>query len=189
MARREERPRASALRPLALLRSTGADLPFADLRAAHPGVALESHFWRFADHVAGRVVLAVCTSCRDAGGRSWASVAVAAWAGAGRTAVVAATFDDVAGIDEIRDEVGEISEVLRDPARFGRLYVAETALTQTGIKADARCALHPRDAGALLTALANGLGAGLPTPDLPPEAARFAAAAAADSARSVPAGA
>jgi Fe-S-cluster-containing dehydrogenase component/anaerobic selenocysteine-containing dehydrogenase len=68
----------------------------------------------------------------------------------------------------------------RDPARFGRLYVAETALTQTGIKADARCALHPRDAGALLAALANALGAALPAPDLPQEAARFAAAAAAD---------
>ena len=47
----------------------------------------------------------------------------------------------------------------RDPARFGRLYVAETALTQSGIKADARCALHPRNAGALLAAVANGLGA------------------------------
>ncbi|MBE7248459.1 MAG: 4Fe-4S dicluster domain-containing protein, partial [Actinomycetospora chiangmaiensis] len=68
----------------------------------------------------------------------------------------------------------------RDPARFGRLYVAETALTQTGIKADARCALHPRDAAGLLAALANAFGANLPAPDLPAEAARFAAAAAAD---------
>lgn len=30
-------------------------------------------------------------------------------------------FDDVAGIDEIRGEVGEIVEVLRDPARFERV--------------------------------------------------------------------
>ena len=68
----------------------------------------------------------------------------------------------------------------RDSARFGRIYVAETALTQTGIKADARYALHPHHAGALLAALANHLGAALPAPDLPPEAARFAAAAASD---------
>ncbi|MGU3668360.1 4Fe-4S dicluster domain-containing protein [Methylobacterium sp. A49B] len=68
----------------------------------------------------------------------------------------------------------------QDPVRFGRLYVAETALTQTGIKADARCALHPADAAGLLATLASSLGANLPVPDLPPEAARFATAAAAD---------
>lgn len=71
----------------------------------------------------------------------------------------------------------------RDPSRFGRLYVAETALTQSGIKADARHALHPCDAAGLLAAIANGLGAGLPAPDLPPETARFARAAAADLAK------
>ncbi|MBE7196641.1 MAG: 4Fe-4S ferredoxin, partial [Parafilimonas terrae] len=71
----------------------------------------------------------------------------------------------------------------RDPARFGRLYVAETALSQSGIKADARHALHPRDAAGLIARVANRLGAGLPTPDLPPEAARFAEAAATDLTR------
>ena len=32
-----------------------------------------------------------------------------------------ATFADVAGVDEIRDEVGEIADVLRDPARYERV--------------------------------------------------------------------
>lgn len=68
----------------------------------------------------------------------------------------------------------------RDPARFGRLYVAETALTQSGIKADARYALTPRDATGLLALVANELGAGLPVPDLPAEAVRFARGAVAD---------
>ena len=68
----------------------------------------------------------------------------------------------------------------RDTVRFGRLYVAETALTQSGIKADARCALHPRDAAGLLVAVANELGAGLPASEPPGGAVRFARAAAAD---------
>ena len=33
-------------------------------------------------------------------------------------------FSDVAGIDEIRDDVGEIADVLRDPARFERVGAA-----------------------------------------------------------------
>lgn len=86
------------------------------------------------------------------------------------------------GPDQIRFSRA-FMERRRDPARFGRLYVAETALTQSGIKADARHALSPRDAGGLLAAIANGLGAGLPVPDLPPETARFAHAVAADLTR------
>ncbi len=83
------------------------------------------------------------------------------------------------GADQIRFARAFIDR-RRDPARFGRLYVAETALTQSGIKADARYALTPRDAAGLLALVANGLGAGLPVPDLPAEAARFARAASAD---------
>ena len=67
----------------------------------------------------------------------------------------------------------------RDTARFGRLYVAEAALTLTGVKADARRAVHPFDQPAILTIVANALGAGLPAPALS-EATRLFAQAAAD---------
>lgn len=72
------------------------------------------------------------------------------------------------------------AERRRDPGRFGRLYVAESALTQTGIKADARRALPPHAQAALLVACANALGAGLPAPDASEAVRRFAEAVAAD---------
>ncbi|WP_132254871.1 4Fe-4S dicluster domain-containing protein [Methylobacterium segetis] len=83
------------------------------------------------------------------------------------------------GPDQIRFAAA-FAERRRDPARFGRLYVAEAAPTLTGIKADHRRALHPRDWAGLLVQVANGLGAGLPAPGLGAEALRFAEAAAAD---------
>lgn len=83
------------------------------------------------------------------------------------------------GPDQIRF-ASAFAERRRDPARFGRLYVAESALTLTGIKADARRALHPRDAAGLLASVANALGAGLPALELPAAAQRFAEAAAAE---------
>ncbi|MGX5774849.1 4Fe-4S dicluster domain-containing protein [Methylorubrum zatmanii] len=83
------------------------------------------------------------------------------------------------GPDQIRF-ARAFSERRRDPARFGRLYVAEAALTLTGIKADARRALHPFDQPTLLTAIANALGAGLSAPELPEEARRLARVAADD---------
>ncbi|AWN43094.1 4Fe-4S dicluster domain-containing protein [Methylobacterium durans] len=83
------------------------------------------------------------------------------------------------GPDQIR-LAAAFAERRRDPARFGRLYVAEAAPTLTGIKADARRALHPRDWPGLLAQVANALGAGLPAPDLTDGARRFAEAAAAD---------
>ncbi|MBB2961092.1 4Fe-4S dicluster domain-containing protein [Methylobacterium sp. R2-1] len=82
------------------------------------------------------------------------------------------------GPDQIRFSNALISR-RRDTARFGRLYVAEAALTLTGVKADARRAVHPLDQPAVLTVVANTLGAGLPVPELP-EAARLFAQAAAD---------
>ena len=68
----------------------------------------------------------------------------------------------------------------RDRARFGRLYVAEAALTLTGVKADARRAVHPFDQPAVLATVANVLGAGLPGPELPEAVRQFARAAADD---------
>lgn len=66
------------------------------------------------------------------------------------------------------------------PLRFMRCYVAESAPTQTGVKADHRIALHPNTISDIAVALANSLGAGLPAPQLPPAAARFMSACASD---------
>src|SRR5690349_21277847 len=55
------------------LRSTGADLPFADLRRAH-GTAFEGYYWRFAG--AGWSVCAIAGVCKDATG-TWAMVTLA----------------------------------------------------------------------------------------------------------------
>jgi len=41
-----------------------------------------------------------------------------------RPVVTTATFADVAGVDEIRDEVGEIADVLRNPERYQRVGAA-----------------------------------------------------------------
>lgn len=84
-----------------------------------------------------------------------------------------------AGPDQIRLSRA-FAERRRDPARFGRLYVAEAALTLTGIKADARRAVHPLDQPAVLALIADALGAGLPVPELPEEVRRFARGAADD---------
>ena len=83
------------------------------------------------------------------------------------------------GPDQIRFSNAFMSR-RRDPARFGRLYVAEAALTPTGVKADVRRAVHPGDQPAVLAEVANALGAGLPAPELPEAARLFAQAAAAD---------
>ncbi|TGD94839.1 4Fe-4S dicluster domain-containing protein [Methylobacterium nonmethylotrophicum] len=77
------------------------------------------------------------------------------------------------GPDQIRLS-GALMERRRDPSRFGRLFVAESLPTLTGIKADERCALPPAATSALLAHLANGFGAGLPDPGLPEAARRFA---------------
>ncbi|UFN46931.1 4Fe-4S dicluster domain-containing protein [Roseomonas sp. OT10] len=61
-----------------------------------------------------------------------------------------------------------------------RLYAAEPVMSATGAKADRRLAAPPGLVRDLAVALAARLGAGLPAPDLPPEAARFLDAATAD---------
>lgn len=57
-------------------RALGADLPFGDPRAAHPGVAMEGYFWRFTDARSGRVVVGLCGVSRADDGR-WANVSLA----------------------------------------------------------------------------------------------------------------
>lgn len=59
-------------------RATGADLPFGDLRRAHPGVAMEGYFWRITDPASGRVVIALCGVNQGPRG-SWATIGLAAW--------------------------------------------------------------------------------------------------------------
>ena len=51
-------------------------MPFDDQRAHH-GVAFEGYFWRFTDAAAGGVVIALLGTCRDTGGRWWATAALA----------------------------------------------------------------------------------------------------------------
>ncbi len=63
---------------LRAIRASGADPWAGDPAAAHPGVALESWSWRLVDRDARRVVLVAATRCRDAGGKNWGSVVVAA---------------------------------------------------------------------------------------------------------------
>ncbi len=57
-------------------RRTGATPPFGDPCGYH-GVAMEGYYWRFTDHDAGRVMIALCGVCDE----SWAVVAVAAHPG------------------------------------------------------------------------------------------------------------
>ncbi|MBA2934403.1 4Fe-4S dicluster domain-containing protein [Sphingomonas sp. CGMCC 1.13654] len=58
-----------------------------------------------------------------------------------------------------------------------RTYVVEPSLTQSGVCADRRAALHPALIGNALLAIAGSLGAGTSGPvELPPEAARVVAA-------------
>jgi Fe-S-cluster-containing dehydrogenase component/anaerobic selenocysteine-containing dehydrogenase len=79
------------------------------------------------------------------------------------------------GPDQIRLAAG-FMERRRDPARFGRLYVAEGLPTLTGIKADERRAVPPHVLPGLLVHLANGFGAGLPDPGLAEAERAFAEA-------------
>ncbi len=81
---------------LGALRATGFDPPFGTPAGAHPGVRLESHFWRIVDEPAGRVVLALVTRCRDAAGGSWAAVALAVREPDGATALAERVVEDLA---------------------------------------------------------------------------------------------
>jgi hypothetical protein len=62
---------------LARYRATGADLPFGDPLPAH-GVAMEGYFWRFTHGPSGRVVIALIGVNRDAAGRHWSTLGLAA---------------------------------------------------------------------------------------------------------------
>ena len=65
---------------LSRYRATGADLPFSDPCRAH-GVATEGYFWRLTDDRARRTIIAMCAINRDADGREWAFVGLAAQPG------------------------------------------------------------------------------------------------------------
>jgi molybdopterin-containing oxidoreductase family iron-sulfur binding subunit len=68
----------------------------------------------------------------------------------------------------------------RMPGKPQRTYVLEPSLTQSGICADRRAALHPALIVNALLAIAGALGAGGSAPPLPPEAGRLVAAVIAD---------
>jgi Tocopherol cyclase len=65
---------------LAAYRRTGADLPFGDPRGYH-GVGMEGHYWRLTRPATGKVVIAIVAISRDAAGRQWAMVSLAAHPG------------------------------------------------------------------------------------------------------------
>jgi tocopherol cyclase len=65
---------------LAAYRRTGADPPFGDPRGYH-GVGMEGHFWRVTHPSTGAVVVAIVAISRDAAGRPWAMVSLAAHPG------------------------------------------------------------------------------------------------------------
>lgn len=75
---------------LAAYRATGADPPFGDPRGYH-GVGMEGHFWRITQPRTGAVVIAIVAISRDAQGRRWAMVSLAAHPGG---AVRSATLPD-----------------------------------------------------------------------------------------------
>jgi hypothetical protein len=65
---------------LAAYRATGADLPWGDPRGYH-GVGMEGYFWRITRPEAGVVVVVLLAVSRDAGGATWAMLALAAHSG------------------------------------------------------------------------------------------------------------
>jgi tocopherol cyclase len=104
---------------LAAYRRTGADPPFGDPRGYH-GVGMEGHFWRITQARTGAVVVAIVAISRDAAGRPWAMVSLAAHPGGavrsatlpGATAAVrglALTAGDAVAADErsLRIAVGD----------------------------------------------------------------------------------
>ncbi len=65
---------------LGAYRATGADLPWGDLRPAHPGVRMEGYFWRLTDDASGRVLIALCGVNRARDG-FWSTLGLAAHPG------------------------------------------------------------------------------------------------------------
>jgi hypothetical protein len=61
-------------------RRTGADLPFGDPRRPH-GVAMEGWFWRFTHPESGDVAIVLAGVNRDAAGRAWGTIGLAAHPG------------------------------------------------------------------------------------------------------------
>ena len=65
----------------AAYRRTGADLPFVDDPRAYHGVGMEGYFWRITHAASGTVVVVILAVNRDADGRPWGMVTVAAHPG------------------------------------------------------------------------------------------------------------
>ena len=61
-------------------RRAGADLPFGDPAGYH-GVAMEGYFWRLSDAAAGVVVIVILAITKDADGRPWGMIGLAAHPG------------------------------------------------------------------------------------------------------------
>lgn len=91
---------------------------------------MEGYYWRLWDPGSGRVVIALCGVCRDAGGAPWAVVALAAhpgglvrWVAAQRASADAdglacAAFDDMAGTAVLRGSPRRLAVDLGPGARL-----------------------------------------------------------------------
>jgi hypothetical protein len=111
----------------AAYRRTGADLPFGDPRRPH-GVAMEGWFWRFTQAGSGDVVVVLAGVNRDARGRLWGTVGLAAHPGGFAGAAVVP--DARAGEDGAVEigEAGAPTAFLRADARSLSVALGAAAL-------------------------------------------------------------
>jgi tocopherol cyclase len=108
---------------LAAYRRTGADPPFGDPRGYH-GVGMEGHFWRITHPGTGAVVVAIVAISRDAAGRPWAMVSLAAHpGGAVRSATLPSALAAARGLalragDAVAADERSLRIALADDARL-----------------------------------------------------------------------
>jgi hypothetical protein len=112
---------------LAAYRRTGADPPFGDPRGYH-GVGMEGHFWRVTHPSTGAVVVAIVAISRDAAGRPWAMVSLAAHpGGAVRSATLPGAIAAARGLalragDAVAADERSLRIALADDARLDVVF-------------------------------------------------------------------
>jgi hypothetical protein len=115
-------------------RRTGADLPFGDLRRPH-GVAMEGWFWRITAPASGSVAIVLAALNRDAAGRTWGTVGLAAHPGGFARAVVVGDVGPGADRDGGRLRIGDALEATPHGVRVD---LGEDARLEVALDAPAR---------------------------------------------------
>lgn len=111
----------------AAYRATGADPPWGDPRGYH-GVGMEGYFWRLTHAATGTVVVVLTAINRDAAGRTWGLVALAAHPGG---------FVRAATVERVRADRRRLGVRLEDDA--GRIVLAgDEARLRVDLGPDAR---------------------------------------------------